>query len=197
MKTKHTTLLFLVSLLGSPCRSLRNLENFEEQSNIVAVKETLMLLLNAGRSQEALKIIQDMSKSEQAQPEIRMAYGRSLVQLGKMAEGEQILIECVNDIHTSLEALLLLSRAYIQTQRWSDAELRASAAVSLDPKSSHALAMLAKIYIVRDEDPFRARLCLERAVSLDPTDDKVRILLHIWSHNIFSKISSETPSSTQ
>ena len=175
---KYITLVLLVLLYGNVHVGYSH--NLEEQSTIGTVTaENLTLLLNAGQSQEALKLIQDMSVSEQARPEIRLSYGRSLVQLGKVAEGEQILIQCVNDIHTSLEALLLLSRVYIQTQRWSDAELRASAAVALDPKNSHALAMLAKIYMIRDEDPFRARLQLERAVSLDPTDDKVCILLYI------------------
>ena len=150
-------------------------QNLEEQSSVVAMKDTLTLLLNAGRSQEALKLIQDMPVQEQALPEIRLAFGRSMVQLGKMAEGEQILIQCVNYVQTSLEALLLLARVYIQTQRWSDAELRASSAAALDPKNSHALALLAKIYMVRDEDPYKARLQLERAMSLDPTDDKVII----------------------
>ena len=170
---RYTVFTFLVLLYG--IIHVGCSQNLQEQSSVgvVTTVETLTLLLNAGRSHEALKLIQDMSVSEQAQPEIRLAYGRSMVQLGKMAEGEQILLQCANNVQTSLEALLLISRVYIQTQRWGDAELRASTAAALDPKNSHALAMLAKIYMVRDEDPYKARLQLERAVSLDPTDDKV------------------------
>ncbi len=135
--------------------------------------EQLTELLNSGRPQDALELIYSLPEQQQKHLNVRLALGRTKVQLGDKAEGEKILLQCAVDEPESWEAALLLARLYVTDERWDEAEAHATAALAIHPTSSQALALLSKVYLGRDEDIDKARLYLKRAVSIDDTDVKV------------------------
>jgi tetratricopeptide (TPR) repeat protein len=146
-----------------------------------SISDELAEMLKGGKASEALKRIANLTPEDNADPRIQLYTARAHLQLGRMNDGERLLLGVVDnsqsDTATQVEAAVFLGRVYIQGQRLNEAEKHLEQARKFDPSNYQALSFLGKVYIVRDEDFVKGLNYIQQAVAINPNDAQIQFEL--------------------
>eukprot|EP01038_Epipyxis_sp_PR26KG_P016012 gene16012-21731_t len=150
------------------------------EQDIILKVETL---LNEGKANDALTEISDhfninsvLSSHEQTSNFIRLRINiaRCFAQLGRLEDGEQMLIELIGlsniDIENKLYSIITLGKIYLFQQKWNEAQSFLEKSLNLDPRNHNVYALLGKIFLLRDNDVNKAAQYLGHALELKRDD---------------------------
>jgi len=176
--------------------------DFNQQFNLLSDK--IEGLLNHGRSDEALNIINQLSSEYSSLSIIQIHLARAHVQQKDYALAEKILVNVIDSSEGDgpLQAHLMLGRLYLQLKRWDDAQRCLENVLVMDESNVTALLSLSKVWLNRDSDMRKAKLFIELALKISPNDEKVlfeygMMLLqtkeHMQAKQVFDKAETINP----
>lgn len=150
--------------------------DFNQQASLLSHR--IEGLLNHGRSDEALTVINELSKEYSSLPTIQIHLARAHVQRKNYALAETILLNVITinsseDDESRLQAHLTLGRLYLQLKRWNDAQKYLEYVLTLDESNVTALMSMSKVWLNRDSDVRKAKMFIELAYNISPNDEKV------------------------
>jgi Tfp pilus assembly protein PilF len=126
-------------------------------------------LLGAGRTGEAMKLIEEALAEQPDSPQLFLYYGKVSYQTGKLAQAEQALLKALELDAYLTDAHNLLGAVYANTERPAEAEreFRTALADPAYPSPEMAYLNLALLYSAQGRNA-EAIANLRRAVEIDP-----------------------------
>lgn len=138
------------------------------------IVEELQDLLNSGKAKEAFEVIQSMDPEHRQEESVLIAYGRALVQLGKMHEGQAVFENILKVNPTSIDANLLMAKLHLRQSSWSAAERHLNSILQEDPQHAMAHSYMSKVALGRDNDSQKALSLVLKAANLSPTTAEIQ-----------------------
>lgn len=142
--------------------------------SIQSIATDLNELLNAGKAQEAYESIQSLDPEYRQDESILIAYGRALVQLGKVHEGRAVFEKILQINPGAIEANLLMAKLFMRDQAWDQAEKHLDGVLRSDPDHPVALNFKSKVVLLRDSNPKQALALITKAAKLDPQNAEIQ-----------------------
>lgn len=107
-------------------------ENTIDDSTFKLVVKELQDLLNSGKANEAFEIIQNLDPSHRQEESVLILYGRALVQLGKVHEGQAVFENILNVNPSSMDANLLMAKLHMRQSSWDTVEKYVASILQID-----------------------------------------------------------------
>src|SRR5215470_15430138 len=105
-----------------------------------------------------------------------ISLAQGYLNVGRAAEAIDVLNQGLGNYPDHTEARLLLGRAFAVLHRWKEAEAELVKVVKLDRYNQAGFALLGEILVRRGNYDVASK-ALQRAIDLDPTDDKSQRVL--------------------
>ena len=154
MTRKHFTLLGVSLLLGISISSLS-----------IANNTTLESLLDKGKSRQALRLAEKMTRSDNVSLDTRFLLARSQVATGKLNRAEQTYQQLISEAPGQPEPYVNLAKIYVDSGRIKQARALLIQSMNAHPGYSLVYQNLVDIHSMMASKAYRSALLLESTTS--------------------------------